>query len=172
MNIPDYVPGCQLTNKSTGRSGALQYINPACFIVPVAPSQAFATANCDQNPLNSDGNPVPIATLIAASPSTVSALSCFNLMGNLGRNTVIGPGLINTDISFTKDNHIKKLGENFNIQFRAEFFNIANRTNFAPPTTNELESLNGDGTLGSNFGVLTKTQVPMREIQFALKLGW
>jgi hypothetical protein len=93
-------------------------------------------------------------------------------MGNLGRNTVIGPGLINMDLSFTKDNHIKKLGENFNIQFRAEFFNIANRTNFAPPTTNELASLNGDGTVGQNFGVLTKTQVPMREIQFALKLGW
>ncbi len=173
MSIPNYVPGCQLTNPSSGRSGVLQYINPACFIVPVAPSQAFATANCDQAPPFGDkGAAVPLATLIAASPSHVSALSCFNLMGNLGRNTVIGPGLINTDLSFTKDNHIKKLGENFNIQFRAEFFNIANRTNFAPPTTNELESLNGDGTLGSNFGVLTKTQVPMREIQFALKLGW
>jgi hypothetical protein len=173
MSIPDYVPGCQLTNPSTGRSGALQYINPNCFIVPVAPSQAFATANCDQAPpFGPGGAQVPLATLIAASPSTVSALSCYNLLGNLGRNTVIGPGLLNTDLSLTKDNHIKKLGENFNIQFRAEFFNIANRTNFAPPTTNNLASLNGDGTVAQNFGVLTKTQVPMREIQFALKLTW
>jgi hypothetical protein len=75
-------------------------------------------------------------------------------------------------LSFTKDNHIKKLGENFNVQFRAEFFNIVNRTNFAAPNANNLASLNGDGTVANSFGILTSTQVPMREIQFALKLGW
>jgi hypothetical protein len=154
-DIPDYVPGCQLTNPSSGRHGPLQYINPNCFTLPAAPSQAFYNAaaprGCDP------AFPYP---------------TCINLLGHLGRNTVIGPGLINTDLSLTKDSHIKKLGENFNVQFRAEFFNLPNRTNFAPPITDDLESLQSDGSVGPNFGILTKTQVPMREIQFALKLLW
>jgi carboxypeptidase family protein len=172
-DIPDVVSGCNLTNPSAGRHGGLQYINPSCFIVPVAPNQSFATANCDQNPpFGSKGAPLPLATLIAASPAHVSALSCYNLMGNLGRNTVIGPGLLNLDMSMTKDNYIRKISEAFNIQFRAEFFNVLNRTNFAPPITNNLGSLAADGTVPNNFGVITKTQVPMREIQFALKMIW
>ncbi len=172
-DIPSYVPGCALTNPSSGRSGALQYINPSCYVVAQAPSQAFATANCDQNPpFGKGGTKVSLASLIKASPSTVSNLSCFNLMGNLGRNTVIGPGLLNVDYSMVKDNHIRALGEAFNIQFRAEFFNIMNRVNYAPPIANNLESLTGNGAAASNFGTLTKTQVDMREIQFALKMIW
>jgi hypothetical protein len=92
--------------------------------------------------------------------------------GHDPRNAIIGPGLINLDYSMSKDNHIKKLGENFNAQFRAEFFNITNRGNYAPPIANNLGSLNTDGTPASNFGILTKVQVPMREIQFALKMIW
>jgi hypothetical protein len=166
MSIPDYVPGCQLTNPSSGRHKDLQYINPACFTVPVAPNAAYFNASAPQ------GCDVAARDAYLTLNPAGSPLTCFNLMGNLGRNTVIGPGLINTDLSLTKDNHIRKLGENFNVQFRAEFFNIANRTNFAPPSTDNLASLNGDGTVAQNFGVLSKTQVPMREIQFALKLAW
>jgi hypothetical protein len=44
-------------------------------------------------------------------------------LGHDPRNAIIGPGLINLDYSMAKDNHIKKHGENFNAQFRAEFFN-------------------------------------------------
>jgi hypothetical protein len=181
-DIPSVVPGCTLTNPSSGRSGALQYINPSCYVVAQAPSQAFANTNCDQNPpFGPKGAPVPLSSLIAGSarPATgggaafgVSSLSCFNLMGNLGRNTVIGPGLLNVDYSMVKDNHIRVLGESFNLQFRAEFFNLTNRVNYAPPIANNLESLTANGTAASNFGVLTKTQVPMREIQFALKAIW
>jgi hypothetical protein len=98
--------------------------------------------------------------------------TCFNLLGNLGRNTVIGPGLLNVDFSAVKDNYIRKINESFDIQFRAEFFNILNRTNFAPPNVNNLEALQADGTPAPNFGVLTATQVPNREIQFALKILW
>jgi hypothetical protein len=47
-----------------------------------------------------------------------------------------------------------------------------NRVNYAPPIANNLESLTANGVPASNFGVLTKTQVPMREIQFALKMIW
>jgi len=166
-DIPSYVSGCALTNPSSGRSAGLQYINQSCYVVAQAPSQAFASTNCDQNPpFGLKGAKVPLASL------GVSPLTCFNLLGNLGRNTVIGPGLLNVDYSMVKDNHIRALGETFDIQFRAEFFNITNRVNYAPPIANNLKSLNADGTAASNFGVLTKVQVPMREIQFALKMLW
>jgi len=42
-----------------------------------------------------------------------------HLFGNLKRNSIIGPGLINVDMSITKDTHITKISENFDIQFRA-----------------------------------------------------
>jgi hypothetical protein len=155
LAIPDRVPGCALTNPSSGRHGSLQYINPSCFINAVAPSQAFYNAappfGCDKR---------------FAYPT------CINLLGNLGRNTVIGPGLFNVDMTLAKDNHIKRISEAFDIQFRAEFFNILNHTNFAPPTINHLESISATGTPQSGFGVLTNTQVPNREIQFALKMIW
>ena len=169
--IPDYVSSCNLTNPSSGRTGNLQYINPNCFINAVAPSAAFFNAappfGCDANPpFGPKGAPVSLASL-GLPPNT-----CFNLLGNLGRNTVIGPGLLNVDFSAVKDNYIRKINESFDIQFRAEFFNILNRTNFAPPNVNNLEALQADGTPAPNFGVLTATQVPNREIQFALKILW
>jgi hypothetical protein len=167
--IPDFVPGCQATNTSTGRRGALQYINPACYILPVAPDAAYFNApkplGCDTSPNSAPG----YAATVAAGGSP---LTCVNLLGHDPRNAILGPGLINLDYSMVKDNHIKKLGENFNVQFRAEFFNVLNRVNYAPPIANNLGSLNGDGTVGHNFGILTKVQVPNREIQFALKMIW
>ena len=163
-SIPDFVPGCQATNPSTGRTGALQYINPDCYILPVAPSAAFYNT---PKPRGCDST-APVATRNFA----VSPLTCPNLLGNDPRNAIIGPGLINLDFSVTKDNHIKKISETANLQFRAEFFNITNRVNYAPPVANDLGSLDVDGSVIPNFGVLTKVQVPMREIQFALKLIW
>jgi len=64
--------------------------------------------------------------------AALAANTCANIRGNLGRNTIIGPGLFNVDFSVFKNNRIPKISESANLQFRAEFFNILNRTNFAP----------------------------------------
>jgi len=155
------------TAKNAVQPGNLQYLKPSCFIYPVAPNQAFWNANCNQNPnlgTNPDNSPITIAQ------AGLNPLTCTNLLGHLGRNAIIGPGLFNVDMSFIKDNHISKFGENFNIQFRAELFNIFNRTNLPPPTDNLVPF----DPLPSNqptFGQIDQaTQVPMREIQFALKI--
>ena len=163
MCIPDRVSGCALTNPSTGRHGSLQYMNPNCFINAVAPS-GFDLSRCDQGFILNYAFNHPGASL--------PANTCINLLGNLGRNTVIGPGLFNIDFSMVKDNHIRRISEAFNIQFRAEFFNILNHTNFAAPRASNLEALKATGTTPPGFGVLTATQVPNREIQFALKMIW
>jgi len=102
----------------------IHYIKKRCFGVPS--SAPDIAANC-VNAVNIDpvtGNP------------TLDLRTCLNLRGNLGRNTLIGPGLLNFDFSLFKNNYIKHISDTFNVQFRAEFFNILNRTNFAPPLDN------------------------------------
>jgi len=69
-----------------------------------------------------------------------------------------------------KNNYIKTFSEAFNVQFRAEMFNVLNHTNFAPSAN--LSPFNGDGTPTSSFGQLTQTQTDNRVIQLALKVIW
>jgi hypothetical protein len=126
---------------------------------------------CDPTPFtDSAGNPVP-----------VPFPQCFNLRGNSGRNILIGPGTSNLDFSIFKNIPIKKISESFNVQFRAELFNILNRANFAVPVTpNNTDIFDSNGKslnpllppFDGTAGVLTATSTPSREIQFALKLVW
>jgi Carboxypeptidase regulatory-like domain/TonB dependent receptor/TonB-dependent Receptor Plug Domain len=165
MDVMSLAPGC--TPQNVVQPGNLQYLKPSCFIYPIAPSQQFWNANCNPNP-NFDG----LTFAQAVSQLGISPLTCTNLLGNLPRNSIIGPGLVNFDMSLLKDNHIAKLGESFNIQFRADFFNIFNRTNYQGPT-DQLDAQ--DPLLSDNpaFGVIDQaTQVPMREMQFSLKITW
>jgi len=116
--------------------------------------------------LTNVGNPNRyIKTQCLAFPSPT------NLRGNLGRNAVIGPGLSNLDISLFKNNRIRRISENFNVQFRAEFFNVFNRANFASPVDN-LNIFDQTGNRIPSAGLVTSTQTTAREIQFALKLIW
>jgi hypothetical protein len=136
------------------------YIKTECFAVPTAPSPAFWSTSCDSAP----------PSLGAALPA--GDLRCFNLRGNSGRNTLIGPGVTSLDFSLFKNNYVKSISENFNIQFRAELFNIINHPNFAPPAAaTNTDIFDGTGTLlSSTAGLLTKTTTTAREIQFALKV--
>jgi hypothetical protein len=86
--------------------------------------------------------------------------------GNLGRNTLIGPGVASVDFSVMKRFPIT---EQKNLQFRAECFNIANRPNFQAPSTTTRQIFNGAGQLSSSAGVLTATTTSSRQIQFGLK---
>ena len=52
---------------------------------------------------------------------------CLGCVGNLGRNTFVGPGYVNLDTSLFKT---FRLSDRFRLQFRAEAFNILNHTNF------------------------------------------
>ena len=67
-----------------------------------------------------------------------------------------------------KNNYIKRISESFNVQFRAEFFNVLNRANFNVPTTPEV--FDSTGASVANAGLLTSTSTTAREIQFAIKI--
>jgi hypothetical protein len=70
----------------------------------------------------------------------------FGTFGNLGRNSIYGPGYRNLDFSITKNT---QLTEQLALQFRAEFFNILNHPNFAQPNHNITPGLVDDGSPGS-----------------------
>jgi len=77
------------------------------------------------------------------------------------------------DLSFFKNNHIKRISENFNVQFRAEIFNILNHANFAPPTTpDNTDIFDGTGTGTGVEGLLSRTTTTAREVQVAVKIIW
>ena len=94
-----------------------------------------------------------------------------NLRDNAGRNVLIGPGLSNFDFALFKNNQIKRISENFNVQFRIELFDIFNRTNFSPPLSN-TSVFDRLGNPIASAGKITSTQTTSREIQLALKLIW
>jgi outer membrane receptor protein involved in Fe transport len=91
--------------------------------------------------------------------------------GNAGRNIIPGPGLVELDANVFKNNYIPKISENFNIQFRFEAFNVANRPNFAPPTDNEFVFDNLGNTI-EGAGAITQTVTTSRQMQVALKVIW
>ena len=70
----------------------------------------------------------------------------FGTFGNLGRNSIYGPGYRNLDFSITKNT---QLTEQLALQFRAEFFNILNHPNFAQPNHNITPGFVDDGSPGS-----------------------
>jgi hypothetical protein len=90
-------------------------------------------------------------------------------MGNAGRNILIGPGLSNFDMSLFKN---IRASERFKAQFRAEFFNIFNHANFAPPTSENAALFNVSGNPVTSAGLITATVTTARQIQFGLKLLW
>lgn len=85
--------------------------------------------------------------------------------GNVGRNTMRGPGVVNTDMSLFRT---FKLTEKFRLQFRAEAFNLSNTPHFANPN-NDVNS--------SEFGMILGTQADdalgrSRELRFGLRLSF
>jgi hypothetical protein len=152
MDFADVVPGCKAIH------GGQNYLNTSCFGLPTAPS-SFA-AQC---------SPFPGA----AQPAPAGSIYCANLLGNSGRNTFYGPGLATIDFSIFKNTRVPKISETFNVQFRAEFFNILNHTNFAAPNflnDSNNSAFDSTGAPLSNFGVLGSTATTSRQIQLGLKL--
>ena len=111
------------------------------------------------------------------SPVHYIKTQCFSFpnpttrMGNAGRNSLIGPGLSNLDLSLFKNSRISRVSENFDIQFRAEFFNVLNHVNFSPPVANNV-LFGASGAAVTTAGLITTTSTSSRQLQFGLKLLW
>jgi hypothetical protein len=152
--FPNVTPSCATVNP--GNPG--NYVNLSCFTLPTAP--IALAAQCVPNSFSGTA---------ASAPS--GQVYCQNLMGNVGRNSVIGPGFYNLDFSLFKNNYIKQISENFNVQIRAEFFNVLNHAAFLAPINNSTFFDNNGAPLGG-AGSVDQLAVPAREIQFGLKVIW
>ena len=86
--------------------------------------------------------------------------------GNVGRNTVIGPGVADVVTSLEKT---FKLHEEANVTFRAEMFNIFNHPNFGLPNTAAIAA---NGQANPSAGVITYTATSSRQIQFGLRFNF
>lgn len=150
----------------------LATINTAHTGTPLNVFYAPSTAN-DVTGLSSDfrGQAFqrPNVTGSAAGQSTSAMLNTFfagytfttppanTPFGNVGRNSFRTPHFEQWDFSADKSFRIR---ESLQLQFRSEFFNLLNHTNFGIPNTR---------TTDAAFGTI-RTTYPSRQIQFALKL--
>jgi hypothetical protein len=163
MDSANVIKGCKVTQ------GGVNFINTACFTPPTAPA-SLAPASA-ANPFGCA--PLSFPKYQPAPPAGTQF--CSNVLGNSGRNNFYGPGLTTVDFSILKNTHVRKISETFNVQFRAEFFNILNHTNFLSPGF-----LNTFGQNNSPFDfdgsslptALNQTSTASRQIQLGLKLVW
>ncbi|MEO6816955.1 MAG: TonB-dependent receptor [Edaphobacter sp.] len=149
--FPNRTPGCNPVNPNYRKDPLLTYVNRHCFTLPME-SPAIA-GQC-------------------RAFSTIPG-SCANLLGNAGRNSVIGPTYNNVDFSLFKNNRIPKISEAFNLQFRWEVFNIANHANFGAPAPGATQTFTSSGAFSpvGSAGVLS-TAGPSRQMQLAVKAIW
>jgi hypothetical protein len=95
--------------------------------------------------------------------------------GNVGRNAIQGPGIIGFDAEVHKVFRMPH-SERHALQFRFEAFNVMNHPNWSMPNLNILSGAVRSGLAGTaahqNFGVVTGTSVPMRQLQLGLKYSF
>jgi hypothetical protein len=142
-------------------------------------SFAFPNAVAGCNPVNGNfkstaNGPHYINAACFTFPATdlPSNSTLPRLLGNSGRNTVIGPDLKGLDFSLFKNNPIHRISESFNVQFRWEVFNIANHANFNPPPPGNRQIFSAAGAVNATAGLLNATSTSSRQMQFALKFIW
>lgn len=92
--------------------------------------------------------------------------------GNLGRNTIMGPGLAMVDLSLAKTFSLPRW-DRAQLQLRIETFNALNRANFSSPTRANLEIFTEAGPAAAalpTVGRITSTSTTARQSQLALRL--
>jgi hypothetical protein len=138
-----------------------------------------------RNPVRPNWNPAFTGSLYTHGTTAARVAQFFNpnafsapaygTVGNVGRDSLTGPGYADWDLSLLKDT---QLTEHTRLQFRAEFFNVLNHTNLSLP--NEVVYTAGptQGTAATQAtvaalgtpGVITSTANTSRQIQLGLKL--
>jgi hypothetical protein len=123
-------------------------------------------------------NPNAFIQPTVSVPNSSGGNVIYGTDGNVSRDALIGPGLSELDFSAAKNAH---LTERLGLQFRAEFFNILNHTNFLTPNEvvySAAPAIQKAGnvqtvvpsSISPTAGVVTATSTTSRQIQFGAKL--
>jgi len=142
--------------------------------LPFTPQLSYNPSNDGdtRNPVRPSWNPAFRGQVILGGPSEYFNPLAFlqplaGTYGNVGRNILQGPSLTQVDFSLAKR---MALSERFALQFRSEFFNIFNHTNFN--TANPVVYAAATGAPSPTAGVITSTATTSRQVQLGLKLLW
>ncbi len=127
-------------------------------ITPLITVDRAGVGSSGQRP-NVSGPVKQIGTKLQWFDTSVFSLPPLGTFGNAGRSLVRGPGIFNTDLSFSKSTALR---ENIHLQFRAEFFNIFNHTQWASV---------GASVGASTFGQVVSARDP-RITQLGLRLSF
>ena len=145
---------------------------------PFTPQLSYNPSNNGdtRNPVRPFVNPAFTGPVILGKPSQWFNPDAFlappansGFYGNLGRNTLIGPGLGTWDFSAFKTT---TLWERLSLQFRAEIFNLLNRANFNTPNLITFTSSSAGTATSGTAGAITSTSTTSRQVQFGLKMMW
>jgi Carboxypeptidase regulatory-like domain len=155
--------GWQLSGVETLQSG-----------FPFTPQLGYNPSNDGdtRNPVRPSFNPDFSGNVILGGPNQYFNPNAFiqpvnGTYGNVGRDTLFGPGLAELDFSLIKDT---TLTEKLKLQVRAEFFNIFNSVNFNTP--NPIVFTSATSPVSPTAGVISSTSTASRQIQIGLKLIW
>lgn len=158
--------GWQISALSTARTG-----RPVTITVSRSPADMpDGNVTSPQRP-----NVIPSATQVPAIQNATNwlNLSAFvvpvtGAWGNLARNSVVGPGGFNLDLSLTKRNRISELA---NLDFRFEVYNVANNPKFANPAAN----ISAPATFGRITALANTSPTgsgTARQIELAMRLSF
>ena len=146
-------------------STVYQYQTGMPFTVSVFGDTANSGTVLGENPIRANYTGQPIF-----GPGTHTSAEWFNpaafatpaayTFGNVGRNSVYGPGLQTMDVALARS---FSLTERANFQFRAEAFNALNHTNLGTP--NRYVNT-------PQFGTVTMAMTPGRQIQLSARLSF
>ncbi len=168
MDFADVLPHC----KAVGGKG-VNYINTNCFTPPTAPASLAPASATNLYGCAPGYSPTTYYQHYTGPAPAAGRQFCSNVVGNSGRNAFIGPNLFQLDMSAFKNVRVPAISEAFNIQLRAEFFNILNHTNFLTPgflnnggQDNSVYDYDGS----SLFTQLNQTSTSSRQIQFGVKI--
>jgi hypothetical protein len=142
--------------------------------LPFTPQLSYNPSNDgdSRNPVRPSINPTFAAAVIEGGPNQYFNPNAFiqplpGTYGNVGRNTLQGPALAQTDVSAAKK---FLLSERLRLQFRAEIFNLFNHTNLNTP--NPVVYAAPTGGPSPTAAIITSTASSSRQVQFGLKLLW
>jgi len=174
-DVPKWAPkigsNWRIAGIFTTQSGQPYTVFADYFGIPLRP-------NARRTPTTDNDNPLAAIDAGILPERSTSAFDFQAGPGSLGRNTLKGPGLVNVDFSVLKEMHLGT--ERATLQFRAEFFNLLNITNFRQPVS-QTGLYNPDFDLANRrlsaiylvrnpfFGQILQAR-PKREVQFAVKL--
>jgi hypothetical protein len=135
------------------------------FTISVFGDTANAGTLLGENPIRANYTGAPIfgegtrTSDAWFNPAAFAAPQAFSF-GNVGRNSVYGPGMRSLDLAIQRE---FDLTEEVNFEFRAEFFNAFNHTNLGIP--NRFVNT-------PQFGTITEAATPGREVQLSARLSF